>query len=82
MNSKGLSHYQSVQKSATELENRAFLEKITEKAALYNIAFLQNRVLLETILELPEYEIDAKLMQKINQLLLWLDQTQEEAKLS
>lgn len=53
-----------------------------ERAGLYNIAFLQNKALLETILALPEKEIDAEMMQKIQKLLLWLEETQEEAKLS
>lgn len=79
---KGLSHYQSVQKNAVESKNRASLEKIMERAGLYNIAFLQNKALLETILALPDEEIDAAMMQKMQNLLLWLDQTQEEAKLS
>lgn len=82
MISKGLSHYQSVQKRGVELENRAFFEKIMERAGLYNIAFLQNRALLETILELPDEQVDAHMMQKVEKLLLWLEQTQEEAKLS
>lgn len=79
---KGLSHYQSVQKSVVESENRAYLEKIMERAGLYNIAFLQNKALLETILALPEKEIDAEMMQKMQKILLWLEETQEEAKLS
>jgi type III secretion system FlhB-like substrate exporter len=79
---KGLSHYQSVQKNAVESKNRASLEKIMERAGLYNIAFLQNKALLETILALPDEEIDTAMMQKMQKLLLWLDQTQEEAKLS
>lgn len=79
---RGLSHYQSVQKSTVELENRAFLEKIMEKGALYNIAFLQNRALMETILELPECAIDAKKMEQVGTLLLWLFKTQEEARVS
>lgn len=79
---KGLSHYQSVQKSVVESENRAYLEKIMERAGLYNIAFLQNKALLETILALPDEEIDIAMMQKMQKLLLWLEETQEEAKLS
>ena len=79
---KGLSHYQSVQKNAVESKNWVYLEKIMERAGLYNIAFLQNKALLETILALPEKEIDAEMMQKIQKLLLWLEETQEEAKLS
>ena len=79
---KGLLHYQSVQKSVSDSENWAYLEKIMERAGLYNIAFLQNKALLETILALPDEEIDTAMMQKMQKLLLWLDQTQEEAKLS
>ena len=79
---KGLSHYQSVQKNAAESKNWAYLEKIMERAGLYNIAFLQNKALLETILALPEKEIDAEMMQKMQKILLWLEETQEEAKLS
>lgn len=79
---KGLSHYQSVQKSVVESENRAYLEKIMERAGLYNIAFLQNKALLETILALPDEEIDIAMTQKMQKLLLWLEETQEEAKLS
>ena len=47
-----------------------------------DIAFLQNKALLETILGLPEKEIDAEMMQKMQKILLWLEETQEEAKLS
>ena len=79
---KGLSHYQSVQKNAVESKNWSYVEKIMERAGLYNIAFLQNKALLETILALPEKEIDAEMMQKIQKFLLWLEETQEEAKLS
>lgn len=82
MMTKGLSHYKSVQKSVVVSENRAFMEKIMERAGLYNIAFLQNKALLEAIVELPDQEIDAQTMQTIQKLLLWLDQTQEEATLS
>jgi hypothetical protein len=82
MINKGLSHYQSAQKNSGAFENRAFLEKIMEKGALYNIAFLQNRALLETILELPECMIDAKKMKQMETLLLWLLKTQEEARVS
>lgn len=79
---KGLSHYQSVQKSVSELHNSHFLEKIMEKAMRYDIAFLQNRALMEMILELPEQSVDEKMMKRVQQLLSWLYQTQEEAKLS
>ena len=79
---KGLSHYQSVQKNAVESKNWPYLEKIIERAGLYNIAFLQNKALLETILAFPEKEIDAEMMQKMQKILLWLEETQEEAKLS
>ena len=79
---KGLSHYQSVQKSVSELHNSHFLEKIMEKAMRYDIAFLQNRVLMEMILELPEQSVDEVMMQRVQKLLSWLYQTQEEAKLS
>lgn len=82
MINRGLSQYQRVQKSVAELENRAFLEKIMEKGALYNIAFLQNRALIEMILELPECVIDAKKMEQMGTLLLWLFKTQEEARVS
>ena len=79
---KGLSHYQSVQKSVSELHNSHFLEKIMEKAMRYDIAFLQNRALMEMILELPEQSVDEVMMKRVQQLLSWLYQTQEEAKLS
>ena len=79
---KGLSHYQSVQKSVSELHNSHFLEKIMEKAMRYDIAFLQNRALMEMILELPEQSVDEVMMQRVQTLLSWLYQTQEEAKLS
>ena len=79
---KGLSHYQSVQKSVSELDNRYFLEKIMEKAVLYDIAFLQNRALMEAIIELPEQSIDEAMMIRVQKLLSWLYQTQEEATLS
>lgn len=79
---KGLSHYQSVQKSVSELNNRHFLEKIIAKAALYDIAFLQNRALMEMIIELPEQSVDEKMMKRVQKLLSWLYQTQEEASLS
>lgn len=82
MMTKGLSHYKSVQKSVVASENRAFMEKIMERAGLYNIAFLQNKALLETIVELPDQEIDAQTMQTMHKLLLWLEQTQEGATLS
>lgn len=42
---KGLSHYQSVQKNAVESKNWSYVEKIMERAGLYNIAFLQNKAL-------------------------------------
>jgi len=48
----------------------------------YDIAFLQNRALMEMILELPEQSVDEVMMQRVQQLLSWLYQTQEEAKLS
>ena len=82
MINKGLSHYQSVQKNVADSESKVFLEKIMEKGALYNIAFLQNRALLETILELPESFVEAKKMQEMEKLLLWLLQTQEGASVS
>ncbi|KFL34003.1 MULTISPECIES: hypothetical protein [unclassified Sulfurospirillum] len=82
MINRGLSHYQRVQKSVTELENRAFLEKMMEKGALYNIAFLQNRALMEMILALPEEKIDAQRVAHLKKLLSWLCQTQEEARIS
>lgn len=79
---KGLSHYQSVQKRVTDIDTKQFFEKIIDKASLYNIVFLQNRAIIETILELPEEKIDAPTMQKIEKLLSWLHETQEEATLS
>ena len=79
---KGLPQYQSVQKSVSELDNKGFLEKIIGKAALYDIAFLQNRAMMETILTLPDQSIDEKTILKFEKLFLWLYQTQEEAKLS
>jgi len=79
---KGLSHYQSVQKRVTDIDTKQFFEKIIDKASLYNIVFLQNRAIIETILELPEEKIDAPTMQKIEKLLSWLHETQEEASLS
>ena len=79
---KGLSHYQSVQKNVSELHNRHFLEKIMDKAALYDIAFLQNRALMEMIIELPEQSVDEMMMKRVQKLLSWLYQTQEEATLS
>jgi len=79
---QGLSHYQSVQKSAGEIENNHVLEKIMKKAALYDIAFLQNRALMETILNFPEMSVDAKMIKKMEELLLWLSKTQEGATLS
>ena len=82
MINRGLSHYQRVQKSVAELENRVFLEKIMEKGALYNIAFLQNRALMEMILTLPEEKIDAQQVDHTKKLLSWLWQTQEEARVS
>lgn len=82
MMTKGLSHYKSVQKSVVASKNRAFMEKIMERAGLYNIVFLQNKALLETIVELPDQEIDVQTMQTMKKLLLWLNKTQEEATLS
>ncbi|WP_263833643.1 hypothetical protein [Sulfurospirillum oryzae] len=79
---KGLSHYQSVQKSVKELDNSHILEKIMEKAAIYDIVFLQNRSLMETIVNSPEKKVDEQVILHIEKLLLWLVQTQEEAKLS
>ncbi len=79
---QGLSQYQAVQKSATTLEHNTALEKIIEKAALYDIAFLQNRALMETILEFPEKSVDAKMIVKMEELLLWLSKTQEGAGMS
>lgn len=79
---KGLSHYQSVQKSVSELHNRHFLEKIIDKAVLYDITFLQNRALMEMIIELPEQTVDEATMKRLQKLLSWLYQTQEEATLS
>lgn len=79
---QGLSYYQTVQKSETLLDNHHILEKITQRAALYDIAFLQNRALMETILSFPEKSVDAKMIVKMEELLLWLTQTQEGAHLS
>lgn len=79
---QGLSYYQTAQKSATLLDDHNVLEKIIERAALYDIAFLQNRALMETILSFPEKRVDAKTIVKMEELLLWLSATQEGASLS
>lgn len=82
MNSKGLSHYQQVQKNSERSFNDAALEQIMEKGALYNIHFLQNRALMQAVLELPECEIEKVGVDQIEALLLWLFKTQEEARVS
>lgn len=79
---KGLSYYQTAQKSVISSDSNAVLEKIIDRAVLYDIAFLQNRALMETILSFPEQSVDAKTIEKMEELLLWLSQTQEGARLS
>lgn len=79
---KGLSQYQAVQKSAREQDATYYLEKIAEKAKLYDIAYLQNRTLMESIVALPEQSIDAKRVKNVEMLLSWFLQTQEGATLS
>lgn len=79
---KGLSYYQTAQKSVISSDSHAVLEKIIDRAVLYDIAFLQNRALMETILSFPEQSVDAKTIERMEELLLWLSQTQEGARLS
>ena len=79
---KGLSKYQAVQKRSLEAQNGLALDTIMERANLYNIPFLQNKALLQSIIEAPGKSIDAEKIEVVEELLSWLWQTQEEAKLS
>lgn len=79
---KGLSQYQAVQKRSLEAQNGLALDTIMERANLYNIPFLQNKALLQSIIEAPGKSLDVEKIEVVEELLSWLWQTQEEAKLS
>ncbi len=79
---KGLSHYQSVQARVAEDENRRILDIIAQKGTLYNIPFLQNKALMESILSVPDETLSEKEVEALSKLLLWLEKTQEGATLS
>ncbi len=82
MKPKGLALYQAEQKRLSSSASEEQCEKIVENAKRHQIDFLQNRELLKEIIEMPDTIIEAKTMQKLEELLLWLMKTQESIELS
>jgi type III secretion system FlhB-like substrate exporter len=82
MMAKGLSLYQAEQKRLSSTVREQQYEKISENARRHQVNFLQNRLLIEEIIDMPDVCINEQEIDRVQRLLLWLLKTQESVELS
>jgi len=82
MNPKAFAEYQMSQQKGVQQALRSKLDVIMKRGTLYNLVFLQNAALLENFLSVPQSVISKEQMKQVEKILLWLEQTQEGAKIS
>jgi len=82
MNPKALAQYQASQQKSAQQILRLKLDVIMKRGGLYNLAFLQNEALLENFINTPNITVSSHQIEQLEKVLLWLEKTQEGAKVS